>query len=305
MNLLNIKTFLNIVRYQSISGAAQAMYTSQPTVSARLSQLEEELGFQLVKRNKGQRTIELTSRGEAFVPLAEHWMELDSRTMQFCQESEREILSLAAPGSLQEHVVPHIVHKLMDGPNPPQIRLRTVGSAAVYSAVANREVDVGLALRFLHQDGAVSIPMFDEDWVLICPADTPLPEGPVRPEQLEPHYEVRVTSWTGGNKMWHDRNWDPHIPPYVQVDNNHMTHNYMTHPRCWAVCPTSVALSVVERSQGALVMRRLDPGPSKHVCYLVTLNSQLRSKPELIGRLQSCILEYAAETHWLRPIYGE
>ena len=53
MNTLNIKTFLNIVRYQSISGAAQAMYTSQPTVSARLNQLEEELGFQLVRRNKG------------------------------------------------------------------------------------------------------------------------------------------------------------------------------------------------------------------------------------------------------------
>lgn len=121
MNLLNIKTFLYIVRYQSISGAAQAMFTSQPTVSARLNQLEEELGFQLIKRNKGQRTIELTAKGQAFISLAEHWLELDNRTMQFCQESDREPLSLAAPGSLQEHVVPQIIHKLLNGQKPPQI----------------------------------------------------------------------------------------------------------------------------------------------------------------------------------------
>ena len=41
MNIANIQTFLCVVRNQSISLAAQELYISQPTVSARLRQLEE------------------------------------------------------------------------------------------------------------------------------------------------------------------------------------------------------------------------------------------------------------------------
>lgn len=305
MNIQNIKTFLNIVRYQSISGAAQAMYTSQPTISGRLSQLEEELGFQLVKRNKGQRTIELTDKGQHFIPLAEHWLELDKQTMQFCQESDRERLTLAAPGSIQEHVVPQIINKLLNNEHSPRIQLRTANSPMVYSQVASREADVGLALRLLHQDGTIAIPVFDVENVLLCPADTPLPNEEIHPSQLDPHYEVSVTSWTGEFRRWHDHYWDPHIAPYVQVDYNHMTHNYLTHPNTWAVCPASVAISVANRRKGKIVIRRLNPAPPKHVCYLVTMRSQLKNQSELIRRLQSSILEYAEEVPWLRPIYHE
>lgn len=305
MNLLNIKTFLYIVRYQSISGAAQAMFTSQPTISARLNQLEEELGFQLIKRNKGQRTIELTAKGLAFISLAEHWLELDKRTTQFCQERAREPLTLAAPGSLQEHVVPSIIHKLMENENPPQIQLRTASSKQVYSLVAGKEVDAALALRLLHQDGTIAIPVFEEAKVLLCPVDTPLPDEVIHPAQLDPHYEINLTSRTGETRRWHDHYWDPYIAPYIQVDNNHMSHNYMTHPKCWAVCHSSVALSLIKRSQGALVIRQLNPAPPKHICYLVTMRSQLKNKSELIHQLQHSILEYAEEVPWLRPIYSE
>ena len=84
MNLLNIRTFLYIARYQTISGAAEAMYTTQPTVSSRLSQLEAELGVTLITRHKGHRTIELTEKGQDFIPIAERWLALDRQTMQFC-----------------------------------------------------------------------------------------------------------------------------------------------------------------------------------------------------------------------------
>ena len=305
MNILNIKTFLNIVRYQSISGAAQAMYTSQPSVSSRLHQLEEELGFQLIKRSKGQRTIELTPKGRSFIPLAEHWLELDDQTVQFCQESGRETLTLAAPGSIQEHVVPQIVDRLLRSEQPPRVRLRTANSPMVYSQVASREADVGLALRLLHEDGIIAIPMFDVPNVLLCPADTPLPNEEIHPSQLDPRFEVSVTSWTGETRRWHDHYWDPSITPYIQVDYNHMTHNYLTHPNTWAVCPASVAISVERRRRGEVVIRRLDPAPPKHVCYLVTMRSQLKAQAELIDRLRQSILEYAEEVPWMRPIRSE
>ena len=42
MNIVNIQTFLHIVRFGSISEAAKSLFVSQPTVSSRLKQLEEE-----------------------------------------------------------------------------------------------------------------------------------------------------------------------------------------------------------------------------------------------------------------------
>lgn len=53
MNIVNIETFLYIVRCQSLSKAADALFISQPTASARLKQLEHELGVVLVERDKG------------------------------------------------------------------------------------------------------------------------------------------------------------------------------------------------------------------------------------------------------------
>ena len=63
-----IKTFIKIVKYRSISKAAKKLYLTQSTVSHRINVLEEELGVKLIIRRKGYRSIESTHDGEAFSP---------------------------------------------------------------------------------------------------------------------------------------------------------------------------------------------------------------------------------------------
>ena len=48
--------------------AAEALYISQPTLTARMQALEGEVGAELVHRGKGQRRICLTDAGEHFLP---------------------------------------------------------------------------------------------------------------------------------------------------------------------------------------------------------------------------------------------
>ena len=302
MNLLNIRTFLYIARCQTISGAAEAMYTTQPTVSSRLSQLEAELGITLIKRHKGHRTIELTEKGKDFIPIAEHWLSLDQQTMLFCREDGREAFTIAAPASYQEHVVPQIIHLVMKLPLPPKIRLRTASSASVYSMVADHEADFGLASRLILDDNTVAMPMFNTEYVLLLPVDTLLPDGPVMPEQLDPRYEVSVTSWTGETRRWHDHYWDPYVPSFLQVDNNHMSHNYLTDPRCWALCPAAIAFSIQSRRPDLLAIRRLAIDPPKHHCYLVVQRSLMKNRPELVSRLRGIIRSYARDAPLLQPI---
>ena len=58
MELRVLQYFLAIAREQSISGAAEFLHVSQPTLSRQIRDMEDELGKQLFIR--GNRKITLT-----------------------------------------------------------------------------------------------------------------------------------------------------------------------------------------------------------------------------------------------------
>lgn len=59
-----LRTFMVIVQERSITGAAQRLHVTQPSVSAALRRLEERLEIQLVERGSG-RAFTITKAGEA------------------------------------------------------------------------------------------------------------------------------------------------------------------------------------------------------------------------------------------------
>ena len=89
MTLAEVETFLTVVATRSITRTAELLFLSQPTISHRLSSLEDELGFKLVIRRKGHKTIELTPKGEEFIPIAERWAALWKETMASHNSSDR------------------------------------------------------------------------------------------------------------------------------------------------------------------------------------------------------------------------
>lgn len=78
MELRVLQYFLAVTREQSISGAAQSLHLSQPTLSRQLKDMEDELGKQLIIR--GNRKITLTEEGMILRKRAEEIMELVQKT---------------------------------------------------------------------------------------------------------------------------------------------------------------------------------------------------------------------------------
>jgi DNA-binding transcriptional LysR family regulator len=78
MELRVLQYFLAVAREQSISGAAQSLFLSQPTLSRQLKDLEDELGKQLFVR--GNRKITLTDEGILLRKRAEEILELVEKT---------------------------------------------------------------------------------------------------------------------------------------------------------------------------------------------------------------------------------
>ena len=74
MDKEQLDTFLSLVSYKNFTKSAEMLHVAQSTVSARLKNLEQELGSSLLKRtNKG---VELTSSGFIFLPYAKRISEL-------------------------------------------------------------------------------------------------------------------------------------------------------------------------------------------------------------------------------------
>lgn len=80
MELRVLQYFLAVAREQSISGAAEFLHLSQPTLSRQLKDLEEELGKQLFIR--GNRKITLTEEGVLLRKRAGEILELVKKTEQ-------------------------------------------------------------------------------------------------------------------------------------------------------------------------------------------------------------------------------
>ena len=79
MDLRVLRYFIAVAREESISGAAESLHLSQPTLSRQLMDLEEELGKSLFIR--GSRRITLTEHGRLLRKRASEILELVDKTV--------------------------------------------------------------------------------------------------------------------------------------------------------------------------------------------------------------------------------
>ena len=63
MELKQLRSFAAVVRYGSFTKASEHLYLSQPTISAHIQKLEEELGKRLILRTT--KSFEVTPMGQA------------------------------------------------------------------------------------------------------------------------------------------------------------------------------------------------------------------------------------------------
>lgn len=74
MELLQLKYFEMVARYENVSRAAEELHISQPSLSNSLLRLERELGYPLFTRRK--RRLELNSNGRYFLSLTRKMLSL-------------------------------------------------------------------------------------------------------------------------------------------------------------------------------------------------------------------------------------
>jgi DNA-binding transcriptional LysR family regulator len=146
MDLDQLHTFLEIVRLNSFSKAAQTCYRTQPAISAQVRQLEQELNATLFER-LGTK-ISLTVAGRIFAEHAEQILALRRRAQDAINELERvprgELLIAANEGTCI-YVLPGVFAEFKKQfPNVQLLVDRSYGSRVV-EAVLDNLADFGVA----------------------------------------------------------------------------------------------------------------------------------------------------------------
>lgn len=108
IDTISLQLFIRVAKLRVIAEAGRDLKLSPASASARLSKLEQTVGFQLF--NRTTRAVSLTTDGELFLPYAEHVLEtLDSglNAVSKKDEAAKGVLRMAMPASFgRMYIVP-------------------------------------------------------------------------------------------------------------------------------------------------------------------------------------------------------
>ncbi len=171
MTLTQLEYFCAVCRYHSITRAAEALYVSQPTISASLRDLEKEFHLRLF--NHGRNRILLTKDGEAFYQKAEYILR---RTQELYTdfsniEKDRHPLRIGIPPIISTVFFPRVTNLFQEQYDIP-VQLLEYGSLRARTQLDAEQLDIAMAnLDFYNLDKYNSYVMM-EDRSVYCVSRT-------------------------------------------------------------------------------------------------------------------------------------
>lgn len=176
MELRVLQYFLAVAREQSISGAAEILHLSQPTLSRQIKNMEKELGKQLLIR--GNRRITLTEEGMILCKRAEEIMELVKKTESEITLSDESIAGDIYIGAGESNSVGYIakVANALRREYPlVHFHIESGDAQTVYEQLDKGLIDFGLLFGNidLTKYNSISLPTKDT-WGVLMPKDSEL-----------------------------------------------------------------------------------------------------------------------------------
>lgn len=240
MTSLEIQAFLTICREGSISKAAESLYINQSSLSTRLRTLERELGCTLFERNKGSRTLSLTSAGQRFLPLAQQYQELETKMQAVCNPVLTDgVLRVSSLNSIGSYLLPQVYARFSG--QWPEIRLiiMDLTTAEAKIAITRNELDLAFSTLSGSTEQITTIPFLSEQMAFLCSAKSDYPDT-VSLRDLSPAHEV-YSFWSRDLAQWHKSTFGINAEPQVRLELMSQIRLFTAMPQAWAIVPQSVA----------------------------------------------------------------
>lgn len=166
MDFRQLEVFAATVEHQSFSAAADAIYLSQPTVSAHIKSLEKELQTQLIRRTK--KTFEVTADGKRLYDYAVTILHLQQKALSELSAINAHELHIGASSVPGQCILPELLADFQQ--NNPEVSFHITydQSLEIIRQVENGSLDLGLVGMVTDAD-CVFEPIASDELVIVTP----------------------------------------------------------------------------------------------------------------------------------------
>ena len=167
MEFKQLEAFVAVVDYGSFSEAARKLYLTQPTISAHVRSLEEELHTKLILRTTKKTTI--TTRGYQLYDSAVRMLEIRNNLLENFTGVQKHMIDLAASTIPSSYLLPEILAAF--GKTHPDIYFHSIqaDSAESINRVLDGTVDLALVGQNTCDETCVYLPFCQDELVIATP----------------------------------------------------------------------------------------------------------------------------------------
>ena len=141
-----LETFVWVVALGSFRGAAQKLNTTQPAISHRITQLEDELGAKLLTRES--RNIAPTVQGRRLLPYAEKIIAMRAEMMASLRDSSqmRGVIRLGVAETIVQTWLPDFIKEVSRQHPHLSVEIEVDISPSLRSRLLAQEIDIAFLL---------------------------------------------------------------------------------------------------------------------------------------------------------------
>jgi len=177
MTLNELRYVVTLAQEQHFGRAAEKCFVSQPTLSIAVKKLEEELGVALFERARNQVTP--TPAGQAIIRQAQKVLQEATTIKDLAQAGQDQLsvpLRVGAILTVGPYLFPYCIPELRRiAPNMPLV-IEENYTANLRRQLREGDLDAIIVALPFNEPDTITIPLYDEDFVLVAPAGHPVTE---------------------------------------------------------------------------------------------------------------------------------
>ncbi|NMB42004.1 MAG: LysR family transcriptional regulator [Firmicutes bacterium] len=185
MDFHQLRIFIEVARQKSFSRAAENIFLTQPTVSAHIKALEEEVGAPLLDRS--QRELRLTGAGKVLFRYARQLLGIKEKALSAIEQEYRmikgrlEIASSSVPGA---YILPGLMKGFVEKYPGVTFAVMLRDTRQVYESIREYTYDLGFVGEPVQPNTLEQISLLKDELVLAAAPGTVLP-GEEPPQEDE------------------------------------------------------------------------------------------------------------------------
>ena len=186
MNLQQLRYVVAVNRFRNFAKAAESCNVSQPTLSAMLQKLEEELDIRIFERSN--KSVTPTTAGEKIICQAETALLEIDRIGEIVLEGKGQIggkFALSVGPTIAPYILPKFIKKYRESFPSVELSIQELKVNFMLDALLRGELDAGIAISENAREGILEIPLYTEKF-LVYLAESCWRKLPVfKPDNLE------------------------------------------------------------------------------------------------------------------------